>query len=69
MQRTYSNTVSATLTVAVYAHGVFDNCFATSDLFSYRVGEKKNQRDQGTGNMKYPDPAVINYVCIVLKSF
>lgn len=44
MQHTYSNTVSTTLPVAVYAHDVFDNCFATFDLFSYR-GRMKRIRE------------------------
>lgn len=46
MQHTYSDTVSATLPVAVYAHDVFDNCFTTFDLFFLHRGDEKDQRNQ-----------------------
>jgi len=40
-------------------------------FFSFRGEKKGSERSElykvGPGKMKYPDPAVINYVCIVLK--
>lgn len=74
MQHMYSYTVRTALNMVVDACDVFENLFHNFwFVFSFRQGKKGSERSKfykmGTGKVKYPHPAVINYVCIVLKSF